>query len=134
MSKKRSLPRKRTVARFIVTIIGLGIIGIIIGIVGALSGAFIMKGQLFGFGGLAGALMGMIIGYPIGVIIGIFLVNKVLHYRGSLLFGIIGSILGTFLIFGLTEPLNLNINPNILFIVFFLSVPLLCTTGFWLKS
>ena len=32
--------------------------------------------------------------YPIGLIIGIVLVNKLLYYEGSLLFGILGFILG----------------------------------------
>ena len=134
MPKKSSSSKKRNLVRFVGMVIGIGIVGIIVGIAGALTGAFIMKGQLFGFGDLAGALMGLIVGYPIGVMVGIILINKVLHYRGSLLFGVIGSILGAFLTMGLAEPLNLNLNPNILFGVFFLSVPLLCTIGFRLKS
>lgn len=123
----------KSIIRFIAQAIGVGIVGIIVGIACTLAGAFIMKGELSGFGGLAGALMGFIIGYPLGVIIGIVLINKVLHYRGSLLLGVIGSILGAFLTIGLAEPLHLNLNSNILFGTFFLSVPLLGVIGFHLK-
>ena len=77
--------------------------------------------------------MGMIIGYPVGVITGIILMKRVFHSPGSLLFGILGSILGAILTIGLPEPLNLNINPDILFVAFFLSVPLLGMAGFRLK-
>lgn len=118
---------------FVIKTIGVAVPGMMAGIAGALAGAFLMKGQLAGFGDLAGALMGLIIGYPIGVIIGIILMNKALHHQGSLLFGIAGCILGALLTMGLAEPLNLNLNPNILFGAFFLGVPLLGMIGFHLK-
>ena len=123
----------KSVIRFVSQTIGVAIVGIIVGMAGGLIGSFIMRGELFGFGDLAGALMGLIVGYPLGVIAGIILVNKVFRYDGSLLLGIIGSILGAFLTIGLAEPLNLNINPNLLVTVFLLSVPLLGIIGFHLR-
>ena len=130
MSKKQSTYKKRNIASFIRTAFGIGILGIIVGIAGAIFGA----SRMSGLDGLALALIGLIIGYPIGVIIGIIWTNKVRHYYGSLLFGVIGSILGTLLVIGLEEPLNLNLDPIILFGTFFLVVPLLCVIGFYLKS
>ena len=49
------------------------------------------------FAGLGAVIIGVVIGYPIGVVVGIILVRKVLHYKGSLLFGILGFVLGGFL-------------------------------------
>ena len=51
--------------------IGLGIVSIVIGFVGALIVALVLRGDSFGMGALGLALGGIIIGYPIGVIIGI---------------------------------------------------------------
>ena len=130
MSEKKSSYKKRNAASFVGTIIRIGIVGIIVGIAGAIFGASRMTGLDI----LAGGLIGLIIGYPIGVIVGIIWTNKVRHYYGSLLFGVIGSILGTLLVIGLEEPLNLNLDPIILFGTFFLVVPLLCVIGFYLKS
>jgi hypothetical protein len=107
--------------------------GFIFGLIGALIGSAMLRGELFGFGDLAGALAGIIIGYPIGVIAGIFLVSRVAHYRGSVGLGFTGSILGGILTMGLAEPLNLNLNANLLFILFFIAPPLLGTIGFHLK-
>ena len=112
---------------------GLGIAGIVIGFLGALIIALILRGDSFGMGALGLALGGIIIGYPVGVIIGIILIKKVLHYRGSLLLGILGSILGVVMTIGIAEPFNLNLNPNLLFGVLFLSVPTFGIVGFLLK-
>jgi hypothetical protein len=107
--------------------------GFIFGLIGAFIGSVMLSGELFGFGGLAGALAGIIIGYPIGVIVGLFLLSRVAHYRGSLALGFTGSILGGILTMGLAEPLNLNINGNLLFALFFIAPPLFATIGFHLK-
>lgn len=108
----------------------MGITGLVVGLAGAIFGLF----RMTGLDSLAGGFIGLIIGYPLGVIIGIIWVNKVLHYYGSLLFGVIGSILGTLVAVGLEEPLKLNLEPTILFGTFFLGVPLLCVLGFYLRK
>ncbi len=123
----------RSFVLFIGKFVGLGIAGFVVGVAGALIGALLLKGELFGFGGLVGALAGMIIGYPIGVIAGIVLMTRVFHIRGSLLFGILGSTLGAVLTIGLAEPLKLNVKPNVLLSMFFLSVPLLGVAASYLK-
>jgi len=132
MSQKSSSLAKNIV-KFVIMTIGLGIIGIIFGLVGALIGGKVLGGDSFGFGALGLALGGIIIGYPTGIIVGIVSIKKILHRRGSLLFGILGSIFGAVITIVVAEPLNLNSNPNLLFGVFFLSVPLFCLVGFFLK-
>lgn len=131
--QKQQSKAKRTI-KFIGTVIGIGIIGVFFGFIAALIGALIMQGKLFGFGGLAGALGGIILGYPIGVIVGIIVIKKVFHYPGSILLGIVGGVLGGAITIALAEPLNLNLNPNVLFAIFFLIVPIMCTAGYRLKK
>ena len=130
MSEKQSSYKKRNFGSFVRSTIWIGITGLVFGLAGAVFGVSTMPG----LDGLAGALMGLIIGYPVGVIIGIIWTNKVRHYYGSLLFGAIGSILGTVLAIGLEEPLNLSLDPIVLFGTFFVIVPLLGVIGFYLKS
>ena len=132
MSQKSS-SLARNIVKFVIMTIGLGIIGIVFGLVGALIGGKVLGGDSFGFGALGLALGGIIIGYPTGIIIGIVSIKKILHRRGSLLLGILGSIFGAVITIAVAEPLNLNSNPNLLFGVFFLSIPLFCLVGFFLK-
>ena len=132
MSQKSS-SLARNIVKFVIMTIGLGIIGIVFGLVGALIGGKVLGGDSFGFGALGLALGGIIIGYPTGIIVGIVSIKKILHRRGSLLLGILGSIFGAVITIVVAEPLNLNSNPNLLFGVFFLSVPLFCLVGFFLK-
>ncbi len=132
MSQKSS-SLARNIVKFVIMTIGLGIIGIVFGLVGALIGGKVLGGDSFGFGALGLALGGIIIGYPTGIIVGIVSIKKILHQRGSLLFGILGSIFGAIITIAVAEPLNLNSNPYLLFGVFFLSIPLFCLVGFFLK-
>ena len=111
-------------------IIAIAIIGAIFGFLAALIGAQLLQDGAAGFGGLVGALAGMVIGYPIGVAIGILLINKLIRYRGSLLFGAIGSIIGVVFIIGLAKPLGINNNPDLLWALILLLPPLLGTIGF----
>jgi len=114
--------------------IGLGVLGIVFGAIGALIGGKVLGSDSAGFGALGLAIGGVIIGYPTGIIVGIILIRKILHQQGSLLLGILGSIIGAIIIMVLVEPLNLNSNTNLLFGVFFLSVPIFCLIGFYLRN
>ena len=114
--------------------IGIALFGAVFGLLAALIGVQMLEGELAGFGGLVGAVAGMVIGYPVGVIIGIFLVNKLLRYRGSLLLGIIGGILGALIPIGLAEPLGLSDNPDLLWAIILMAPPLLGTIGFHLRG
>ena len=133
MPQSRSASKSKRIADSLGMIIFTAFTGFLFGFLGAIIGASIMRGELSGFGALAGALGGMMVGYPVGVIIGMILVNKLLHYPGSLWLGALGSILGTAVTMGLAEPLNLNLNQALLFTGFFLAPPVLGTAGFHLK-
>ena len=132
MSKKSSFASGR-IFKFVLMTIGLGVLGIVFGVIGALIGGRVIGSDSVGFGPLGLAIGGIIIGYPTGIIVGIILIRKILHQQGSLLLGIIGSIVGAVVILVLTEPLNLNSNTNLLFGVFLLGVPVFCLIGFSLK-
>ncbi len=123
----------RRIFKFLLMTIGLGVLGIVFGVIGALIGGKVLGGDSVGFGALGLAIGGVIIGYPTGIIIGIISIRKIFHQQGSLLLGIVGSIIGAVITIALAEPLNLNSNTNLLFGVFFLSVPLFCLVGFFLK-
>ncbi len=131
---KKSTSLARKIVKFIFMTAGLGITGIVFGLLGALIGGKVLGGDSFGFGALGLALGGIIIGYPTGIIVGIVLIKKILHQRGSLLLGILGSIIGSVIIIALVEPLNLNSNSGLLFGAFLLSVPVFCLGGFLLRK
>ncbi len=133
MSQKSS-SLARNIVKFVIMTIGLGIIGIVFGLAGALIGGKVLGGDSVGFGALGLAIGGIIIGYPTGIIVGIVSIKKILHQRGSLLLGILGSIIGSVIIIALAEPLNLNSNSGLLFGAFFLSVPVFCLGGFLLRK
>ena len=132
MSTKSSFAAER-IFKFILMTIGLGVLGIVFGIIGALIGGKVLGGDSVGFGALGLAIGGVIIGYPTGIIVGIISIKKILHQKGSLLLGILGSIIGAVITIFLAEPLNLNSNTNLLFGVFFLNVPVFCLIGFFLR-
>ncbi|MFC1992883.1 hypothetical protein ACFLV3_03630 [Chloroflexota bacterium] len=132
MSQK-SAALGKNIIRFVIMIIGLGIMGIAFGVIGALIGGKVLGSDSVGFGALGLAIGGVIVGYPAGIIVGIISIRKIFHQQGSLLLGILGSIIGAVITMVLAEPLNLNSNTNLLFGVFFLSVPAFCLIGYFLK-
>jgi len=129
--KSSSVVRK--ILKFVLMTVGLGIIGILFGVIGALIGGRVLGADSVGFASLGLAIGGILVGYPTGIIVGIVLIKKVLHQRGSLLLGIVGSVIGAVVTMVLAEPLNLNSNTNLLFGVFLLIVPVFCLIGFYLK-
>jgi len=132
MSQKSSFVVGR-IFKFVLMTIGLGVLGIVFGVIGALIGGKVLGSDSVGFGALGLAIGGVIIGYPTGIIVGIISIRKILHQQGSLLLGILGSIIGVVIPIALAGPLHLNSSSGLLFVVFFLSVPILCLAGFHLK-
>ncbi|MFC1871658.1 hypothetical protein ACFLYF_04585 [Chloroflexota bacterium] len=125
--------RIKKIIKFVLMIFGLGAIGIAFGVIGALIGGRVLGADSVGFGALGLAIGGIIIGYPAGIIVGIVLIRKALHQQGSLLIGIVGSIIGAVVVMVLAEPLHLNSNTNLLFGTFLVIVPVFCLIGFYLK-
>ena len=119
--------------KFVLMALGLAVLGLGFGVIGILIGGRVLGSDSVGFGALGLAIGGVIIGYPAGIIVGIISIKKFLHQEGSLLFAILGSVIGAVIVMLLAEPLNLNSNTNLLFGVFFLSVPVFCLAGFYLK-
>jgi hypothetical protein len=109
-----------------------GFLGLATGVIGVIIGANLLAGDLAGFGELAGALMGLVLGYPLGVAVGLVLFKYAFHYDGSVLFGLFGGATAFVALIILTEALNLGVDPNILFLVFLISVPMLAVAGFTL--
>jgi len=122
----------KRIIKFVGMVMGLGIMGVVFGFLVALIGAVMLSGEIFGFGALVGAIGGMLLGYPIGVLVGIVVINWLFHYRGSILFGILGGFLGGVVTLGLGEVVGLD--PSLMFALFFLAVPVMCTVGYRLKK
>ena len=117
---------------FIAMFIGSGLVGLSVGVVALLVGAAVMRDEFFGLGGLIGGLWGLFLGYPLGVVVGLFLLKRFAHYQGSVIYGVIGCLIGAGVSVGMIGPLNIAIDPSILFSIFFISCPLLATAGFYL--
>ena len=132
MSQKSSFV-VRKILKFAIMTLGLGAIGIAFGIIGALIGGRVLGADSVGFASLGLAIGGILIGYPTGIIVGIVLIRKVLRQQGSLLLGIVGSIIGAVITMVLAEPLHLNSNTSLLFGTFLLIVPVFCLIGFYLR-
>jgi len=72
--------------------------------------------------------------YPIGVMLGV-LVVKLVRFKGSLLFGMAGSILPSAMMIALTESLGLRVfQPVVTGVLWFFLPPFLGTLGYFLKS
>jgi hypothetical protein len=119
--------------KFLLMLAGLTMSGLIIAIVSSLIGSVLLGNGYAGWGGLVGAIAGMVIGYPLGVVIGLIIVNLSIKYQGSLLYGLIGVVFPATLVITLSEALNLNANPNVIFGAFFFAVPVIATLGYHLQ-
>lgn len=126
---------KRTLKSFFWLTLAGAFGGFMIAIPGILIGSRVLAdNSLGGFEDLVGALMGMVIGYPIGVVLGILVFSKVYKYRGTIWLAVLGAIIGPLIILGLAEPLNLNVNPDVLLGSYFLVTALLSSAGFHLRK
>ena len=118
--------------KFVLMAIGLGVIGFAFAVLGALIGGRVL-GKGADFMALGLVVIGLIVGYAVGIMVGIISLKKVLHQRGSVALGLIGSVIGAVLPLVLADPLRLNSNTDLLLIVFLISVPVFSLAGFLLK-
>ena len=123
----------RSAARFALMTIGLGVLGIIFGVAGALIGGKLLGDDSLSFGALGLAIGGSLIGYLVGILVGIVLIKKVFHRQGSLLFGILGAFIGVIITVLVAIPLTLNSNASAIVVIFCLGVPLVSMAGFHLN-
>jgi hypothetical protein len=122
------------IIRLIIMAFVLMVLGIIFAITGAFIGGRILGSDSVGFGALGLAIGGLLVGYPLGIIVGILLIKKLFHQKGSVLLGVIGSIIGAIATVALSEPLKLNSSPYLLSGTFFVLVTGLSLGGFYLKT
>ena len=97
MTKQSSFIPGR-IFKFVLMALGLAVLGFGFGVIGILIGGRVLGSDSVSFGALGLAIGGVIIGYPAGIIVGIISIKKFLHQRGSLLFGILGSINGAVIV------------------------------------
>ncbi|MDP4278949.1 MAG: hypothetical protein QQM50_00145 [Dehalococcoides mccartyi] len=86
-----------------------------------------------GFAALGGAVLGIILGYPLGLSMAMIWLRFRTPYAGSAGLGVLGAVLGVLLTIGLAEVTHLNQNSDLLFMSFFIAVPLLAFLGYRLK-
>ena len=115
-------------------LIGIAVAGALFGVLSAFILSRLMDGGSGGWGGLIGVIMGLALGYPVGVFIGIVIFKTILHYKGSLLLGLVGVIVGGALPFILAEPVGLNNYGDLLWAVIIISSPLFGIIGFNLRK
>lgn len=92
--------------------------------------SLLMRNPSDGFGALGLALGGAMLGYPLGVMSGLYLLRRILRLKGSLILGIIGAFVGAAVPIAIAAITNAALEPDVLIIVYFLSVPVLCSLGF----
>ena len=121
----------KKVAVLLCIALALAAFGFVFGFLAAFLGSYLIGGNEYGyFGNLVGAIAGMVIGYPLGIAAGIALLDKVLRYRGWILAGIVGAVLGGVLPVAFAELMNINGNPDLLWALILLLPPLLGVAGF----
>ena len=123
---------KKTLA-FLAMALGLAVTGGLLGLLGAFASGVALRRSAFGLAGLGVVILVMLAGYLAGVIVGVVLTDKVVHYRGSVWLGILGSIAGMGITAALAGPLDLALSPELLFGSIFAAIPLLATAGFHLR-
>lgn len=81
------------------------------------------------FGALGLALGGAMLAYPLGVIGGLFVLRRALKMPGSIVFGVVGAIVGAALAVGLANFVNRSPDPGIAVVLYFILVPALASVG-----
>ena len=128
-------PLLRKAAVLLGILAGIAVFGFVFGFISAFLGAWIIGGNEYGgFGNLVGAIAGMVIGYPLGIAIAITIIDKVFHYRGWILAGVVGAVLGGVIPMALAEPANLNEYPNLLWALLLVLPPLLALASFSIRK
>ena len=123
---------KKTLA-FLAMALGLAVTGGLLGLLGAFASGVALRRSAFGLAGLGVVILVMLAGYLAGVIVGVIVTDKVVHYRGSVWLGILGSIAGMGVSAGIAGLLSLNSGPELLFGSIFAAIPMLGTAGFHLR-
>lgn len=119
--------KKRRV--FITEVLGGATMGVFFALGGVLISTQMTPEGSMGWDEIAGALGGVMLGYPLGVATGVFFAGKRMKQTGSFVFALLGSILGTVLVFAFAVPLGLTDTSNALWLLFVFFPPLIATLG-----
>ena len=123
-------PRTHGFTRFFLFSAGIAASGLVCALILVLAVSLIMRNDSAGFGALGLALGGAMLGYPLGAMSGLFIFKRLLRINGSLLLGIIGALVGAAVPIAVASITNAALEPDVLIVVYFLSVPLLCALGY----
>jgi len=118
------------IMKFIAMALGLVVCGAILAVAGGFVGGRIAGENNFGALGLA--ILGIVAGYCLGNILGMFLIKKFINPRGSILLGILGSVVGV--VITVTVGIILAPDINLFFWIALIGIPVLCLAGFYVKK
>ena len=122
----------RKFVSFALLALGLGILGIGFGVLGAF-----LAGNVAGennFGALGLGILGALVGYVAGIFLGLLGIKKLLHVQGSLLFGLVAVITWAVVSVIIAAVLGLTSDHSMLvFVAFFFSVPVVALAGYRLN-
>ena len=127
-------PRTHGFARFFLFAAGIAASGLVCAVILVLAVSLLMRNDSAGFGALGLALGGAMLGYPLGAMSGLFIFKRVLRVKGSLPLGIIGALVGAAVPVAIASITNAGLEPDVLIVVYFISVPLLCALGYLARS
>ncbi len=127
-------PRNHGAARFFFIAIAIAVSGLVCALVFVLAVSLLLRNDSSGFGALGLALGGAMLGYPLGAVAGLFLLRRILRMSGWLLLGIIGAFVGAAVPVAIASIADGGIKPDVLIWVYFVSVPVLCASGFLARA
>jgi uncharacterized membrane protein YeaQ/YmgE (transglycosylase-associated protein family) len=115
--------------RFLMLAFALTLCGLIVAAIAALIAARIMEGRTTGLGHLAAVIGSMVVGYPVGVSTGVVATRYLAHWRGSVVRGILGAVLGAVFVIVAAEPLQLNVETDLLLLTYAACITIFATVG-----
>lgn len=130
VSSHRPIISFRRVIRFVLVAAVMAATGIACAAIVGFGVGYAVSGRHFGFGALGIVITAIMIGYPVGAIAGLLLLRKKPDVKGSLLFGILGCIIGASLTVLLAGALTIRFEPDALLGVYAVSVPALGAFGY----
>jgi len=122
--------RSHGAARFFLIAIGIAVSGLVCALVFVLAVSLLLRSESSGFGALGLAIGGAMLGYPLGAVAGLLLLRRLLRMSGWLLLGTIGAFVGAAVPVGIASVANGSIEPDVLIVVYFVGMPVLCAIGF----
>jgi len=125
---RNNRPPMSPLPAFLITFGAAAAGGLLLGFIAGLTAGSLMRDLFFGFGQLVGGMGGMFIGYPIGATLGLLLLKKRWRFRGSVLLGMVGCLVGAVATMGPAEMFGITAAFSLP--AYAVAVPLLGAIGF----